>query len=211
MHICWMEGWRRERGRKERCETNNKHVSETSAGSLGTLEPLAHCYSGMIYFSQFCISSVYCFLLCAHDEHRHRKSLSRYMYSITHTTTHPHTHTHTHTSLPVVDNSLLATPDASAGKVVIVLKQQERTSAETFYGPCPTADLGRASLFQILTSTAPAVEIPTLTPDQHLRLISLHRAAVGIGSRQQGRKGGRAGATLPPNGSGVEVCLVEMT
>ena len=154
----------------------------------------------MIYFSQFCISSVYCFLLCAssaHNKHRHRKSLSRYMYSITHTQPPTHTHTHLPPRGAVVDNSLLATPDASAGKVVFVLKQQERTSAETFYGPCPTADLGRASLFQILTSTAPAVEIPTLTPDQHLRLISLHRVAVGIDSRQQGRRGAELGQHCP--------------
>lgn len=52
-----------------------------------------------------------------------------------------------------------------------MLKQQEGESAEIFYGPRLTADSGKAPLFQILTSTT-AVEIPTVTPNQHLGLIS---------------------------------------
>lgn len=92
------------------------------------------------------------------NEHSHGKSLDTSAY-ITHISTLTHTHTH----LPkgaVVDNSLCSTPDASAGIVGFMLKQQQRTSAETFYDPCPTADLGWASLFQLLPSSTAAVEIP---------------------------------------------------
>lgn len=54
------------------------------------------------------------------------------------------------------------------GIVVFMLKQQEITSTEIFYGACLAADGGRASLFHILTSTI-ALEIPTLTSHQHLK------------------------------------------
>lgn len=170
--MCWMEIWRREGRQKCQCV-----VWEST-----NTPPLARCYlvtcaawEGMICFSQYSVFvSVYWCLLCtsnnSQNEHKHGWSPSRYI-CIYHT--HFHTHTNTSPRGAVVDNSLRSTPDASVGTVVFVLKQQERTSAETFYGPCRTADLGWALLFQILTS-ATAVEIPTLTPDQHLRLISLH-------------------------------------
>lgn len=90
-----------------------------------------------------------------------------------HTFPHPPTHTNTPHQGAVVNNRLYFTPDASVEIVIFMLKQQERTSAEMFYGPCLTADLGWASLFQILTS-ATTVEIPNLTLDQALRLIPPH-------------------------------------
>lgn len=94
------------------------------------------------------------------------------------------------------ENSLRSPPDASVGIIVFVVNQQRK-----FYGPCPTADLKWASLFRILTSTT-AVEIPTLIPDQHLKLISPLWAVVWTENKEQWP---RCGPTLLSNGSDMLV------
>lgn len=97
-------------------------------------------------------------------------------------------HTRAETHLPVgavVDNSRLSAPEASAGTMVFMLKQQRRRFTvppfpPSLSPPVRRADSGRASLFHVFNLLSPwAVEIPTLTPDQHLRLIPLSWAAVG--------------------------------
>lgn len=104
--------------------------------------------------------------------------------------THVSTPTHAHTQTHLPEGLLSITGCALhlmhlQGWFVFVLKQREKNISRDVYGPCPNADLGWASLFQILTSST-ALEIPALTPDQHLRMISLHRAAVGTDIREQG-------------------------
>lgn len=136
---------------------------------------------------------------CSHWAQSWHTNMSRYWTSARFT---PTTHTNTPTWGTVVDNSLYSRPDASMGIAVFALKQQN-----LFYGPCLTADLRWASLFQILTS-ATAVEIPALIPDQRLRLISPHWASARIENRQLGP---RSGATLLSNGSDMVVYLAQMT
>lgn len=201
MRLQWGNGgWREERMRGNTCIKKPFQKCQCVVWGSTNTPPSAGCYSVTCaaredLFSPPCavfpILSVYWRFLCTSNQSAMSTITGRAFLDTSAYITHISTPTQTQLpeGLLSITACVLYTWCISGESRLHAETAGKNISREKCYGPCPTADLGWASLFQILTSTT-AVEIPTLTPDQHLRLSS-------CGNREQTTGGPDLGQHCP--------------